>query len=122
MLRKTKPKDRRGKIVLINASREFKKGTPKNYLTDEAIGKIAAALANGEPVDEFSAVITNEKAAENDFNLSPSRYVASTNGAQIRELSAVIASFESVLREEANISKEVEAICVRLMAIKNESN
>src|SRR5690242_19580062 len=35
VLRKNKPKQRRGKIILINASREFKKGTPKNYLISE---------------------------------------------------------------------------------------
>src|SRR5205823_12888197 len=40
ILRNDKPKDRRGKIVLVNASREFKKGTPKNYLTDEGLAKI----------------------------------------------------------------------------------
>src|SRR6266498_1871777 len=41
VLRQSKPKDRNGKIVLVNATREFRKGTPKNYLTDEAVKKIA---------------------------------------------------------------------------------
>src|SRR5439155_23247089 len=39
LLRKQKPKDRRGKITLVNASTEFKKGQPKNYIPAETIRK-----------------------------------------------------------------------------------
>src|SRR5262249_32735818 len=37
VLRKQKAKDRRNKITLVNASAEFKKGQPKNYIPDENI-------------------------------------------------------------------------------------
>src|SRR4029078_256022 len=36
-LKKAKPDERRGKLFLLNASRDFAKGDPKNYLTDDAI-------------------------------------------------------------------------------------
>src|SRR2546428_690110 len=71
VLRKNKPKGRRGTVVLVNASREFRKGTPKNYLTDEAVKKIADAFYKAEPVEGFVSVITSDEAAKNDFNLSP---------------------------------------------------
>ena len=41
VLNKAKPKDRKGKLFLLNASREFAKGDPKNYIPDDAIVRIA---------------------------------------------------------------------------------
>src|SRR3546814_3518773 len=76
VLRRNKPKDRRGKIMLVNASREFRKGNPKNHLTDDAIARIAAAYLKGEPVDGLMAVIDSKQAEANDYNLSPSRYIS----------------------------------------------
>ncbi|MBO9389578.1 MAG: N-6 DNA methylase [Roseiflexus sp.] len=72
-------KARRGEILLINASQQFAKGRPKNYLTEEHIARIAALYHEWRAEDGMSTIITNDEAARNDYNLSPSRYV-STNG------------------------------------------
>lgn len=90
-LRRAKPKDRRGKITLINASGEFRKGTPKNAMTEEAITKIAEAYHAGKDVAGFVKVITNEDAAASDFNLSPSRFVVPESSEVLRELDAIVA-------------------------------
>lgn len=70
-----------GEILLINASKLFAKGQPKNYLTDEHIETIARLYHEWKAEEGLSAIITNEEAARNDYNLSPSRYVAQ-NGAE----------------------------------------
>ncbi len=79
-------KPHRGEILLINASQQFAKGRPKNHLTEEHIARIAGIYhqwsvgANDHsPLPPIHAIITNDEAARNDYNLSPSRYV-STNG------------------------------------------
>lgn len=41
VLNKAKPKERQGKLFLLNASREFVKGDPKNYIPEDAIARIA---------------------------------------------------------------------------------
>jgi len=76
-------KRRPGEILLINASQQFAKGRPKNYLTEEHITRIAdiyhqwrVGANNHSPLH---TIITTDEAARNDYNLSPSRYV-STNG------------------------------------------
>ena len=73
-------KPRRGEILLINASQQFAKGRPKNYLTEEHIARIAALYHEWRAEAGLAAIITTDEAARNDYNLSPSRYV-STNGA-----------------------------------------
>ena len=70
--RKQHPKE----ILLINASKLFAKGRPKNYLTDEHIDKIAELYHDWKAEEGLSTIITAEDAAANDYNLSPSRYVA----------------------------------------------
>jgi type I restriction enzyme M protein len=75
-LNRAKPKERQGKIILVNASKEFEKGRPKNFIPDGSIMKIATAFHTGEDVLSFLTTITTDEAAKNDYNLSPSRYVA----------------------------------------------
>lgn len=114
VLRKNKPKDRKGKIILVNASREFKKGTPKNYLPEEAIRKIADVFHKGEPHDGFCAVITNEQAEENDFNLSPSRYLINGNSNVARELSEIIRDLRELTSDEAAINQDLMSLLAKL--------
>jgi len=107
VLRMQKPKDRRGKITLVNASAEFKKGQPKNYIPDDKIHKIADAFNDGKDVDGFVKVITKAEAAKNDFNLSPSRYVAAIGDLKIKDLTTALAEYDAVCTEEAKVNADL---------------
>lgn len=110
-LSKRKPKERRGKIVVVNASNEFKKGTPKNYLTEDGTQKIARAFVAGTPVEGLAAVITTEQAAQNDFNLSPSRYVQLAGARDAtRPLSEIVAELSALDGERAAIDRQLRSI------------
>jgi type I restriction enzyme M protein len=97
VFRKNKPKDRQGKIVLVNAAQQFRKGTPKNYLPDEAIRKIADGYMQAQPEDGFACVVDSDEIAKNDFNLSPSRYLSTNSqesGKTIVELWGLLTSVQ----------------------------
>ena len=79
VLNKRKPTSRKGQIVLLNATRVVKKGTPKNYIPDAAIRLLANVYAAAEPIDGQVAVVSSERAAQSDYNLGPSRWVASND-------------------------------------------
>ncbi len=70
-----KDKKHKNQILLINASKLFKKGRPKNYLPDESIKLISDIYLDWKEENGISKIITKEEAAKNDYNLSPSRYV-----------------------------------------------
>jgi type I restriction enzyme M protein len=110
ILRKNKPKDRRDKIVLVNAGKEFRKGTPKNYLTDEAIKKIADVFAKVTPVDGFCSIVTNKEAAVNDFNLSPARYIVTNHESKARDMAEICKDLDALELEEAEITRELKGI------------
>ncbi|MGH7463411.1 MAG: N-6 DNA methylase, partial [Longimicrobiales bacterium] len=110
VLRKDKPKDRRGRIVLVNAGREFRKGTPKNHLTDESVRKTADAFIAGVSVSNFVSVIAMEDAAATDFNLSPSRYVNSSDRSLSRDLPVIVNELESLMLEQAQINADLSRV------------
>lgn len=114
VLRRNKPKDRRGKIMLVNASREFKKGNPKNHLTGDAIARIAAAYLKGEPEDGLVAVIDQAKAEENDYNLSPSRYISNGEAKQLREIPDIVAELDALKKDEAKLDADLAKVLAQL--------
>jgi type I restriction enzyme M protein len=114
VLRKNKPKDRQGKIVLVNASQQFRKGSPKNYVPDEAIKEIANGFLKANPEDGFVCVASTEEVAKNDFNLSPSRYISSNGDAEIKELRTAIAHYEAVLKDEMSITQEMNKVLAQI--------
>jgi type I restriction enzyme M protein len=89
VLNKNKQKARKGKIVLINASSEFKKGQPKNYLVPEGIKLISEAFVGFSDSEGLSYVIDAAMAAENDFNLSPARFVSRNEVANHRSIEEI---------------------------------
>jgi type I restriction enzyme M protein len=114
VLRKNKPEARRGKIVLLNASRRFKKGRPKNYLPEEDIRPLAAMYLKGEPVEGEVAVITLEQAREADYNLSPSRWVGQNGSAEHRDIPQLIAELEAIKSKESVLDAELALVFARL--------
>jgi type I restriction enzyme M protein len=96
VLRKNKPESRKGRIVLLNASRRFKKGRPKNYLPEEDIRPLAAMYLKGDPVEGELAVITLEQAREADYNLSPGRWVGQNGDADHRSVEGLVAELKKL--------------------------
>jgi len=110
VINKAKPKERQGKILLINASKLFMKGRPKNFLPDESIKQIADSYLNWEEVEGISKIITNEEAARNDYNLSPSRYVAQNGEDDTLDLEDAIVQLKEAEEEQNEADKKMKAI------------
>ena len=117
VLSRRKPAARKGRIVLLNASRRAKKGRPKNYIPEEDIRPLAKAYLKGEAVEGEIAVITREEAEKADYNLTPARWVEQTSSEDEIDLKTIIAHFDSLAADEADISRELEAVLARLRAL-----
>ncbi|MGH7984141.1 MAG: N-6 DNA methylase [Candidatus Udaeobacter sp.] len=114
VLNRQKPKTRQGKIVLVNASAEFKKGQPKNFIPEDLVHKIADAFIAGEDVPNFVKVITTDEAAKNDFNLSPSRYVGTATDETYREIPEIVTELKGLEQKATKITKELDRILQQL--------
>jgi type I restriction enzyme M protein len=100
VLNRTKPKARRGQVLMVNASAEFKKGRPKNELTDEGIRRVLACFSKWANIEGLSAVVRQGVIAAADYNISPSRYVRSAATAEVGDIQAILDEL-SVLRKES---------------------
>jgi len=73
------PRPHAGEILLINAGKHFVKGRPKNEMTAEQVAHIGDLYLNWQEEADTSLVVKQAEVVRNDYNLSPSRYVASND-------------------------------------------
>ena len=105
-----KAEEHRGKILLINASQQFAKGRPKNYLTEEHIARIAALYHEWRAEDGISTIITNDEAARNDYNLSPSRYVSTNGKEEVLPLEEAVVRLQEAEEERAEADRALNEV------------
>ena len=117
VLSKRKPAARKDRIVLLNASRQVRKGRPKNFVPEEDIRPLAAAFVKGEPVGGEVAVITREQAEKADYNLSPSRWVGAASDGETTNLQTIIARFQDILDEETSVSADLQTALEKLRSL-----
>jgi type I restriction enzyme M protein len=103
-----------GQILLVNASRLFAKGRPKNYLTDEHIERVAEVYHAWRAEVGLSAIITREEAARNDYNLSPSRYVATDDREEVLPLEEALVLLREAEEERVAADRELKEMLNRL--------
>ena len=110
-LNKAKEKKRRGNLFLLNASTEFAKGDPKNYIPEEAITRIAATFKEWREVEKYSRIVARDEIAKNDFNISPSRYIHTGAGEEYRPIREIVEELEALENE----SRETDAALKRIL-------
>ena len=103
VLNKAKPDHRKDKLFLLNASREFVKGDPKNYIPEDGIDRIADTFINWQEIDKFARIVPREEIAKNDYNISPSRYIHTGEDEEYRPIAEIVEELDS-LEEEATIT------------------
>lgn len=103
-----KAKRHLGEILLVNASKLFMKGRPKNELTEEHVAHLADLFYQWKAEDRISTVITTEEAARNDFNLSPSRYVSTDDEESVLPIEEAV-----VLLQEAEEERKKADIALK---------
>jgi type I restriction enzyme M protein len=120
LLNRNKAVERRGKVILINASGEFHKGRPKNFIPDESIRKIVAAFHAGKDVERFVKVVTTEEITKHDYNLSPSRYIDVTAATEHRDVQAILDELAAFDTEAKRLDDQLKSIFVDLARIIHE--
>jgi type I restriction enzyme M protein len=103
-----------GEILLINASKLFLKGRPKNFLGEEHIEKVARGYHEWRAEEGLSAIITKEEAARNDYNLSPSRYVSTGEKEEVLPLEEAIILLREAMEERAQTEEQLKKVLKEL--------
>ena len=101
LLNRNKPAERKEQSLLINLSKYFIKGKPKNILTDEGIEAAVEVYQTWESREKLSNVITLSDAQKTDYNLSPSQFVDVGDKIEHRPVNEILSDLT-----EARIARE----------------
>jgi type I restriction enzyme M protein len=114
VLNRAKRPERQGKVILINATADFEKGRPKNFLPDAAIAKIADAFHAGADVERFVKVVPRHEIEKNDYNLSPSRYIETAGALEHRPIQTILDELGAIDAEAATLDAALRLTFERL--------
>lgn len=101
-------------ILLINASKLFARGRPKNFLDEQHIEQIAGVYHQWRVEEGLSAVITKDEAVQNDYNLSPSRYVSNGTEEDVLPVDEAIVLLRQAEDERAEADRQLDEVLARL--------
>lgn len=113
-LHKAKPAERQGRLLLVNASQVYEKGDPKNFIPAAGITRIAEALIHWREEEKFSRVVEMEELAKNDFNISPSRYIHTSDAATYRPIAEIVKELDAIEAEAREADRALREILGRL--------
>lgn len=111
ILNKNKPKERKDKVLFINASSEYEQHPDVrklNRLGDEHIKKIAAAYRDGKDGDGFSRLVRMDEIKENQYNLNVTLYVIPQEEEEFIDIKKEWKKAEEIERELAAVNEKIQ--------------
>ncbi|MFF3408436.1 N-6 DNA methylase [Streptomyces sp. NPDC002742] len=94
-------RDRRGKVLFINADREFHAEHAQNVLLPEHVEKIVSTFHAFKDVERLARVVDRAELEENDFDLTIRRYVDNTPPPEPQDVRAYLVGGVPVAEIEA---------------------
>ena len=113
ILKKKKAKERKNKVLIVDASSLMREGRAQNYLDPEHAYQISAWVRQFEDVQDRARVVVLSQIKEEDWTLNISRYVLPPIGEDIPPLDVAIEDFKSAWER----AQEAEA---KLRTLLNE--
>lgn len=102
---KSKPKDRKNKILFVDASQCYEAGKKQNTLRQQDIERIVTAYADFKDQERFATVADVAQIRENDFNLNIARYVDTSEPEKELDVAAELKTLKEleIKRNEAEV-------------------
>jgi type I restriction enzyme M protein len=97
VLRRHKAPERRGKVLIVDASTLFRRGRAQNFLEAEHAAEIHAWVQAFDDVEERVRVVGLDEIEKEGWTLNISRYVLPPIGADILPLPEAVAAFKDAL-------------------------
>ena len=105
---KNKSEERKNKVLIIDAEKDFSEGKNQNTLRVQDIQKIVKAFDDYKDIERYARVVDLEEIEENDFNLNVRRYVDNSEEEEEIDVPAVYKELVNLEKEREKIDKKVE--------------
>ena len=100
--------------VDLNASRIFEKGNPKNFIPDDGIQRIADLLIGWQEEEKLSRIVDHAELKKNDCNISPSRYIHTSDAETYRPIAEIVAELDAIELDARKTDKELRTFLKKL--------
>ena len=112
VLNRNKPEARKGKVLFIDASGDFKSGVNQNSLREQDIKHTSKTFLAYEDVEQYARVVPLSEIERNDWNLNISRYVDTSEESERVDVAEAVRKLRALEKERS----EAEAQMNRYLA------
>lgn len=103
-----------GSILFIDASKECIKVTNNNKLSEKNIKNILEAYTSRCDVKHYASVVSNDKVAENEYNLSVSSYVEQEDTREKIDIKKLNEEIKEIVAREEVLRAEIDKIIAEI--------
>ncbi|MBD2156734.1 class I SAM-dependent DNA methyltransferase [Leptolyngbya sp. FACHB-16] len=107
ILNRAKAAERKGRVLFIDASREYEAGKSQNHLRDHDIDHIVATYQTFKDEPKYAAVVSLDEIRKNDYNLNISRYVVTTEPEPEVDLVAELRKLRDLEKQRSQAEQEM---------------
>lgn len=100
--------------LFIDASKECVKVTNNNKLSEKNINNILETYTNRCDVKNYASVVSNDKVAENEYNLSVSSYVEQEDTREKIDIKKLNAEIKEIVAREEMLRAEIDKIIAEI--------
>ena len=108
VLNKNKSEEKKNKVLIIDAEKDFQEGKNQNTLRPQDINKIVKAFNGYEDIEKYARVVPLDDIESKGFNLNIREYVDSSEEDEVIDVKKVRSEITSLKKELAEADKMVE--------------
>jgi type I restriction enzyme M protein len=108
ILNKNKPEEKKNKVLIIDAEKDFLEGKNQNTLRPQDITRIVKTYDAHTDAEKYARVIDLSEIAENDYALNIKQYIDSTEKEEVIDVKKVRAEIKVLKKELAKVDETVE--------------
>ena len=113
-LNRAKSRERGSKVLLVNASQIFEKGDPKNFIPEDGIARISDTLLGWKEEEKLSRIVDHAELKKNDYNISPSRYIHTSDAETYRPIAEIVEELDVIEAEARETDKALREILEKI--------
>lgn len=114
IINKNKSEEKKNKILIIDASKEYSEGKNQNTLRKQDIEKIIKTYDQYQNVEKYARMVDIKEIEENEFNLNISRYIDSNEEKEEIDVKQVWGELKQLEKEREEINKKVNGFLEEL--------
>jgi type I restriction enzyme M protein len=104
---RNKPQERQGKVLIIDAEKDYLEGKNQNTLRKQDIEKIIKTYDQYQDIEKYARIVSVKEIEENEYNLNVRRYIDGNEEQETINVKKVWQELQILEKEREEINKKV---------------